>query len=200
MLKHQIILHPDIANQFPGELPPYEWQAGFSWYLCPVTISGKSEWLLVNVEFGYCQLVTADGPITDGSIASSMIDISDAAISAIEAHLPDDEDNVSVSLSGVTLHTADKIPEHVASRYMQAVKAVSKCNYDAEDVIDKLNDTPITIGGRTFAPTEGLEGLLLELSDKFKHYMENTPWWKVRWHMWKDRTPWLEMEYRRVPK
>jgi len=192
MLKHQIILHPDIADQFTGDKPitPYELRVGLSWYLCPVTISGNSEWVLINVEVGYCQLVTADGP--DGSLAAAMIDISDAAISAIEAHLPDDEDDVSVSLSGVTLHTAEKMPEHVASRYMQALKAVSKCNYDAEDVIDKLNDTPLTIGVRTFAPTEGLEGLLLELSDKYRRYMETTPWWKVRWHLWKDRMPWLE--------
>jgi len=59
-----------------------------------VTISGNAEWLLVNVEVGYCQLVTADGPI-----APAMIDIGYAAISAIEYHLPDDrdEDNFSVS-------------------------------------------------------------------------------------------------------
>jgi len=61
----------------------------------------------------------------------------------------------------------------------------------AEDVLDELNDTPLTIGSSTFAPTEGLEGLLLELADNFRHYVQTTPWWKVWWDAKRDRQPWL---------
>ena len=61
LLKHQLILHPDIVGQFALDKPvtPYERQVAFSWYLCPVIVADNSEWLLVNVEFGYCQLVIA---------------------------------------------------------------------------------------------------------------------------------------------
>ena len=56
LLKHQLVLHPDIVGQVALDKPvtPYERQVGFSWYLCPVTIANVQEWLLVNVEFGYC--------------------------------------------------------------------------------------------------------------------------------------------------
>ena len=39
LLKHQLILHPDIVSQFALDKPvtPYERRVGFSWYLCPVT-------------------------------------------------------------------------------------------------------------------------------------------------------------------
>ena len=59
LLKHQLILHPDIVSQFELDKPvtPYERRVGFSWYLCPVTVANAREWLLVNVEFGYCDLV-----------------------------------------------------------------------------------------------------------------------------------------------
>jgi len=38
-----------------------------------------------------------------------------------------------------------------------------------------------------------LEGLLLELSDNFKSYIETTPWWWFQWHLLtRKRSPWLE--------
>ena len=120
LLKHQLILHPDIVGQFALDKPvtPYERQVAFSWYLCPVIVADNSEWLLVNVEFGYCQLVIAPDKTPNH--------IADAAISAIEHHLPDDrdEDNVSVSLStdDVSWHTATQMPEHVGLRYQEAHK------------------------------------------------------------------------------
>lgn len=192
LLKHQLILHPDIVSQFALDKPvtPYERRVGFSWYLCPARVAGELEWLLVNIEFGYCQLVIAP--------AKSPAYITEAALTAIEHHMPDerDEDNVSVSLSGddVTWHTATKMPEHVGLRYQQALKLIKKCKdvHDADDALDKLNDTPLTIGSRSFAPTEGMEGLLEELADNFRHYVETTPWWKVWWHARVDRQPWLE--------
>ena len=57
ILKHQIVVHPDLAGPFASErsITPYERQDGFSWYLCPVVVADKSEWLLVNAEFGYCE-------------------------------------------------------------------------------------------------------------------------------------------------
>lgn len=152
-------------------------------------MAGELEWLLVNIEFGYCALVIA--PEKTPSY------IVEAALTAIEYHMPDDrdEDNVSVSLSGddVTWHTATKMPEHVGLRYQHAVKLIRKCKnvHDADDALDKLNEKPLTIGSRTFAPTEGLEGLLEELADNFRHYIETTPWWKVWWHAKMDRQPWL---------
>lgn len=191
LLKHQIILHPDVVGQFALDEPvtPYERRIGFSWYLCPVTIANAQEWLLINVEFGYCQLVIAP--------EKTPIHIADAAIGAIEHHLPHDrdEDNVSVSLSGddVTWHTATQSPAHVGLRYEQARDILRRCRdiHDAEDVLERLNDTPIALNGRRFTPTEGLEGLLLELADNFRHYVETTPWWKVWWHAKTDRQPWL---------
>lgn len=191
LLKHQLILHPDIVSQFGLDKPvtPYERRVGFSWYLCPVTLANAREWLLINVEFGYCQLVVAPEKTPDY--------ITDAAITAIECHLPDDrdDDNVSISRSGgdVSWHTADTMPVHVAECYQQAMQRLSKCKdvHDAEDVLDELNDTPLTIGSSTFAPTEGLEGLLLELADNFRHYVQTTHWWKVWWDAKRDRQPWL---------
>lgn len=189
LLKHQIILHPDIVGQFALDKPitPYERHVGFSWYLCPVAVAGEQGWLLVNVEFGYCELVVEH--------SKTAADIEAAVLDVIEYHPPDDreEDNVSVSFDPVdiTWHIADKMPEHVGLRYQQALKRLRKCKdiSDAEDALESLNDTPLTIGGRTFAPTEGLEGLLKELADNFKHYIETTPWWKVRWHLRTKKTP-----------
>ena len=139
LLKHQLILHPDIVGQFALDKPvtTYDRQVGFSWYLCPVIVADKSEWLLVNVEFGYCQLVIAP--------ETSPVYITEAALTAIEHHMPDDRDevNVSISRSGgdVSWHTADTMPVHVAERYQQAMQRLSKCKdvHDAEDVLDELN-------------------------------------------------------------
>ena len=197
LLKHQLILHPDIVGQFALDKPvtTYDRQVGFSWYLCPVIVADKSEWLLVNVEFGYCQLVIAPDKTPNH--------IADAAISAIEHHLPDDrdEDNVSVSLSSddVSWHTATQMPEHVGLRYQEAHKILRKCAdiHDADDALEKLNETPLKLHGRTFTPTEGLAGLLLELADNFRHYVETTPWWKVWWHAKMDRQPWVADRFRR---
>ena len=197
LLKHQLILHPDIVGQFALDKPvtPYERQVGFSWYLCPVIVADNSEWLLVNVEFGYCQLVIAP--------EKTALHIGDAAIRAIENHLPEDrdEDNVSVSLStdDVSWHTATQMPEHVAQRYQRALQVLRKSKdvHEADDALDKLNEIPINLHGRTFTPTEGLAGLLLELADNFRHYVETTPWWKVWWHAKMDRQPWVADRFRR---
>ena len=149
---------------------------------------GELEWLLINVEFGYCELVVS------GKVAA---DIEEAVLDTIEGHLPEDrdDDNVSVTfdLDDVTWHTADKMPEHVGLRYQQSLKCIRgyKDRWDAADEIERLNEKPLTIGSRTFAPTEGLEGLLEELADNFRHYIETTPWWKVWWHAKMDRQPWL---------
>ena len=189
LLKHQLILHPDIVGQFALDKPvtPYERQVGFSWYLCPVIVADNSEWLLVNVEFGYCDLVEVN----------SVTAVEQAALDSIEYHLPDDrdEDNVSVSFNpdDISWHTADKMPEHVAQRYQQALNLMRRCkdHFDAADAIERLNETPIKLHGRTFTPTEGLEGLLLELADSFRQYIESTPWWKLQWHVWTKKAPWL---------
>lgn len=195
LLKHQLILHPDIVSQFALDKPvtPYERRVGFSWYLCPVTVANAQEWLLVNVEFGYCDLVESD----------SATDIEQSALDAIDLHLPTDrdDDNVSVSFNPdyISWHTADKMPEHVAKRYQQALTLIRQCenHLDAADEIEQLNETPLTLGGRTFSPAEGLEGLLLELADNFSYYVKTTPWWKVWWHARLDRQPWLAQGYRR---
>lgn len=197
LLKHQLILHPDIVGQFALDKPvtPYERQVGFSWYLCPVIVADNSEWLLVNVEFGYCQLVIAP--------EKTPLHIGDAAIRAIEDHLPEDrdEDNVSVSLStdDVSWRTATQMPEHVGLRYQEAHKILRKCAdiHDADDALEKLNETPLKLHGRTFTPTEGLAGLLLELADNFRHYVETTPWWKLQWHVWTKKAPWLAQGFGR---
>lgn len=197
LLKHQLILHLDIVGQFALDKPvtPYERQVGFSWYLCPVIVADKSEWLLVNIEFGYCQLVIAPDKTPNH--------IADAAISAIEHHLPDDrdEDNVSVSLSrdDVSWHTATQMLEHVGLRHQEALKILRKCSdiHNADDALEKLNETPLKLHGRSFTPTEGLEGLLLELAENYRHYVETTPWWKVWWHAKTDRQPWLAPGFRR---
>lgn len=193
MLKHQIITHPDYAEPFRHErsFTPYEPRIGFSWFLYPVTIAKASEWLLVNAEFAYCALLIA--PRKDA------LHIGDAAISAVEYHLPADreEDNVSVSRSGddVSWHTTEKVPEHVAQRCLMACQLIERCRdiHQADEALETLNDTPLTLHGRTFRPTEGLEGLLRELADDFRDYIEHTPWWKLQWHLLTRReAPWLE--------
>ncbi len=189
LLKHQLVLHPEIVDQFTLSKPitSYQRQVGFSWYLCPLTVANKQEWLLINVEFGYCDLVESPNPL----------EIEQDVLDSIEYHLPEDreQDNVSVSFDpdDVSWHTAEKMPEIVAQRYQQALKLMHKCkdHFDAADAIERLNNMPLKLNGRTFTPTEGLEGLLLELADNFQHYIETTPWWKLYWHLWKNKTPWL---------
>jgi hypothetical protein len=193
ILKHQLIFHPDIVSQFSLDKPvtPYERQIGFSWYLCLIIVANQNEWLLVNIEFGYCDLVEIN----------DVTEIKQSVLDSIEYHLPDDrdEDNVSVSFDpdDISWHTASKMPEHVAQRYQQVVKLMHKCkdHFDAADAIERLNDTNIKIHGRTFTPREGLEGLLLELADNYQHYIETTPWWKLYWHAWTNKSPWLEQGY-----
>ena len=171
-------------------MTPYQHRFGFSWYLCPVTLFKQSEWLLINVEFGVCQLVKKPN--------ATALAVEEAAITAIDHHLPvdRDEDNVSVSYrpNDVTWHTATKIPEHVGMRYLQAQQLLGKCidRFDPEEAMDRLNTKALTLGGCTFAPVEGLEGLLLELANDFRHYIETTPWWKLQWHMWTRRAAWIE--------
>ena len=112
-----------------------------------------------------------------------------------------EEDNVSVSLNPneITWHTADKIPEHVGLRYQQALALLDACvDIDAaEDALEQLNDTPLTIAGRTFAPSEGFDGLLLELADDYRHYIDTTPWWRLQWHMLIRKRGWLAQDYQR---
>lgn len=192
ILTHQIITHPDYAEPFRHErsFTPYEPRVGFSWFLYPVTIAKASEWLLVNGEFGYCELVIA--PSKDA------LHIGDTAISAVEYHLPADreEDNVSVSLSGddVSWHTTEKVPEHVGKRCLMACALFERCRdiNQADEALEALNDTPLTLHGRTFTPTEGMEGLLRELADDFRDYIEHTPWWKQCWHRLAGKAPWLD--------
>lgn len=189
LLKHQIMLHPDTLAMFDLNKPvtPFEYRAGFSWFLCPITVAKTQEWLLINVEFGYCDLIESN----------HAEDLEQAVLDVIDLHLPDDreEDNVSVSFDpdDVSWHSADKMPEHVAQRYQQALEQTRRCkdSLQAEDEIEHLNHTPLTIGGRTFSPVEGLVGLLLELADCYHHYIETTPWWKVWWHAKVDHQPWL---------
>lgn len=153
-----------------------------------MTVFEQSAWLLINVEFGFCQLVETPN--------AAALSVEEAAILAIDHHLPvdRDEDSVSFRPSDVTWHTAEKIPEHVGMRYRQAQQLLGKCidRFDPEEAMDRLNTKPLTLGGRTFAPVEGLEGLLLELANDFRHYIETTPWWKLQWHMWTRRAAWLE--------
>jgi len=101
--------------------------------------------------------------------------------------------DVSLSTDDVSWHTATQIPEHVAQRYQRALKILRKSKdiHDADDALDKLNETPLKLHGRSFTPTEGLEGLLLELADNFRRYVETTPWWKLQWHVWTKKVPWL---------
>jgi hypothetical protein len=188
MLSHQIILHPDTP--FTSSFTPYERKVGFSWYLCPATVAGEQEWLLVNVEFGYVELL--------GDNIRAASDIEHAVLDIIERHLPDEhvQDNVSVSWNPnqITWHTADKITPFVGSRYQQALALLDECRdiTAAEDALEHLNDTQLTISGRTFAPAEGLDGLLLELADNYRHYIDSTAWYKQQWDLLTGKRPWLD--------
>lgn len=191
MLKHQMLIHSDLHSQLDLIKPvtPYEHRPGFSWVVCPVMVAGEQSWLLINMEFGFCELVEG---ITADDIEQSVLDV-------IELHLPHgrDEDNISVSFDPdhISWHTTDKLPDHAAQRYELVRKRLAKCKdlYMAEEAIDKLNLTPLTLHGRKFAPVDGLSGLLLELADKFRHYIETAPWWKLQWHLiTRKTTPWLD--------
>lgn len=192
VLKHQIVVHPDLAGQLASgcRFTPYDKRFGFSWYLCPVTVAQEPEWLLVNIEFGYCKLVIAP--------EKTAHDIADAAIMVIECHLPDDRqqdsDSVSLQLQDISWHTAAKKPKHVAQRYRRALKLIRKCRdrFDVAEALERLNETPLRLYGRTCTPTEGLEGLLLELADNSRRYRQTTPWWKLQWHLWTQKqAPWV---------
>lgn len=91
MLKHQLLIHPDLHTQLPLSKPVmrYHHQPGFSWVVCPVVAAGEQSWLLINMEFGFCELVEG---ITADDIEQSVLDV-------IELYLPHgrDDDNVSVS-------------------------------------------------------------------------------------------------------
>jgi len=125
----------------------------------PAVVADEQVWLLVIVEFGYVELL-ADDSCTASNIEQAVLDV-------IELHLPDEDEqnNVSVSLkpNQITWHTADKIPEHVGQRYQQALALLDSCrNIDAAELaLEQLNNAQLTINERTFAPAEGLDGLLL---------------------------------------
>lgn len=193
LLTHQLVLHQETMGQLDIGKPvtPFKQRAGFSWFLFPVTVASAQGWLLVNVDFGYCDLVKS----------VSAADIEWSVLDTIELHLPDDRerDNVSVSFNpaDISWHSGGRMSEHVAQRYQQALKQISQCNdfFDAEDKIEQLNNIPLAIGGRRFSPIEGLEGVLLELADNFSHYIETTPWWKAWWHAKIDHQPWLGQDF-----
>ena len=192
LLKHQLITHADIAGQFSTQrsITPYQSKQGFAWYLCPAVVADEQVWLLVNVEFGYVELL--------GDNIRAASDIEQAVLDIIERHLPDEhlQDNVSVNLNPneITWHTADKIPEHVGQRYQQALALLDSCrNIDAAELaLEQLNNAQLNINGRTFAPADGLDGLLLELADDFRHYIDSTPWYKRQWDLLTGKRPWLD--------
>jgi hypothetical protein len=141
LLKHRLITHADIAGQFNTErsTTPYQSQKYFAWYLCPAVVADEQVWLLVNVEFGYVELLADDN--------CTAADIEQAVLDVIELHQPDkdEQDNVSVRWNPDerTWHTADKIPEHVGPRYQQALALLDKCrDIDAaHDALEQLNHT-----------------------------------------------------------
>ena len=195
MLKHQLILHQDVVAPFAAErsITPYARREGFSWHLCPAKVGHEHVWLLINGELGYISLIVAD-PVTADAIDH-------AAVETIEFLLPDDreDDNVSVSLdpADVSWHKSDRMPVHVGVRYDEALQLLARQRDlgHAEDALDDLNREQLLVNGRTFAPEVGLEGLLEELADNFRHYMETTPWWKLWWHVWTKKTPWLDEDF-----
>lgn len=115
----------------------------------------------------------------------------------IDCCLPDerDEDNVSVSLDpfDVTWMESDRLPIHVGIRIHEAELALATCPdlLDAEDLVEGLNQKPLKVFGRVFAPEDGLEGLLAELADNFRHYIDTTHPLKLWWHLLIRKRPWL---------
>lgn len=186
---NQIIFHQDIAALFSAErrITPYKPKQGFAWYLCPAVVADEQVWLLVNVEFGYVELLEGEN-CTAEAIEHAVLDV-------IEYHLPDEqeEDNVSVSLDpdSITWHTSDKILEQVGQRYQDALALLGTClDIDAaSDALEKLNDTTWVDSG--FTPSQCVEGLLLELADNYRHYIDTTPWWKLQWVLLRGKRPWL---------
>lgn len=190
LLTNQIIFHQDLAGLFSDErsITPCDSTEGFAWYLCPAVLADEQVWLLVNAEFGYVELLE--------QVDFSAEAIEQALLDVIELHLPDeDELNVSVSLDpdDITWHTADKIPEHVAQRYQQALLLLDSCAdiLAALHALEQLNNTAWTVSGRTFAPSEGMEGLLAELADDYRHYKGTTAWYKRQWDLLRGKRPWL---------
>jgi hypothetical protein len=57
---------------------------------------------------------------------------------------------------------------------------------------EQLKDTQLTISGSTFAPAEGMDGLLLELADNYRHYIDSTAWYRRQWDLLTGKRSWMD--------
>jgi hypothetical protein len=58
--------------------------------------------------------------------------------------------------------------------------------------VEQLKDTQLTISGSTFASADGLDGLLLELADNYRHYIDSTPWFKQQLDLLTGKRSWMD--------
>jgi len=196
LLSHQLLIPADLAPTFESQrtlLPFDTFRRGFAWYLCPVVVANKQQWVLINVAFGFVQLVEEDEADT---IANA---VEKAVFDAIELALPNDreQDNVSVSFNpdDVLWHIAGKMPTHVGQQYQRVEKALRRCNdlYQVDSALEKINTMPLAINDRHIVPEEGFYGVLLELADRFRDYRQTMPWWRQLWHMGTKKIPWIDL-------
>ena len=194
LLTHQLLIPSDLASLFESQrmLLPFEsFCRGFAWYLCPVVVAKEQQWVLINVAFGFVELLDVMSPPTANAVEKAAFDVIELA-----SPLDREEDNVSVSFNpaDVTWHIADKLPTHVGKQYQRVEQALRQCHdiYEADEVIKQINAKPMTIGDQCIAPVEGVYGVLLELADDFRDYVQTTPWWKQLWHLSTKQTPWLD--------
>jgi hypothetical protein len=43
-----------------------------------------------------------------------------------------------------------------------------------------------------FALAKGLDGLLLELADNYRYYIDSMPWFKQQWVLLTGKRPWID--------
>lgn len=194
LLSHQFLVSTDDAAAFASQrtlTPLDDLRQGFAWFLFPVPMANRTQWLIVNAALGFVELI-------EGEDMPSAEAVEQAAFGAIEVAQPmgRDEHNVSVSFdpADVLWHEAQKMPVHVGASYQRVALELRQCRdfYEADIIVEKMNATPLMVNGYRIVPVEGIHGVLRELADAFADYDQTTPLWKKLWHRVTNNAAWLK--------
>jgi hypothetical protein len=167
MVRHQVFIPADLVAQYPCARL-FRRKEYFGWYLLPV----QDGWVVINHETAHMDLVR-EPRLTkeqvEDVIFSTVLDLTNRDI-VVGTYMGLDERYTS-------WHVYKKLPVHVAQRYKEVKKAISKAGDTnrAWEAIDELNYTYIDVIGYKIVPEEALEGILNELA---VNNMREPPWWR----------------------
>ncbi len=167
MVRHQVFISADLVGQYPcADL--FRRKEYFGWYLLPV----QDGWVLINHETAYVDLFL-EPRLTKEQVEVFIF----STVLNFTYHDVDVDSYMGLDERYTSWHVYKELPVHVAQRYKEIKKAISKAG-DANSVweaIDELNCTYIDVIGYKIVPEEALEGILNELA---VNNMRAVPWWR----------------------